>query len=89
MMNCGSDRERSAHEAIYANVFRVGHRPSEMFLEFGQIPVEGAVARWHTCIVTSPLYAKDLLNTLVETLREYEEKFGPVPEHGEIEEKDG
>ncbi len=65
-------------EGRYANYFTVGHNAFEFVLVFGQFYPEGERARVHTRIVTSPSYAKAFLDTLRESIVQYEDTFGPL-----------
>lgn len=72
-------RDAAQQEGRYANYFQVGHNASEFVLDFGQYYDENEDARFHTRIVTSPMYAKAFLTTLQESLNQYEETFGAIP----------
>ena len=64
-------------KGVYANYFEVGHTAFEFVLDFGQR--YGTVAApCHTRIVTSPVYAQALLETLRESLEQYVAAFGPL-----------
>ena len=78
-----------AHEALqnsrklegrYSNYFKVGHNAFEFVLEFGQFYPKNGEAKLHTRIVTSPNYTKDLLETLWESIQQYEKIFGKIQE---------
>lgn len=62
----------------YANYFKVGHNAFEFVLEFGQSYDEDENRPIHTRIVTGPVYAKRLLTTLQEAIRQHEAKFGRI-----------
>ena len=62
----------SPGEGRYANYFRVGHNAFEFILDFGQFYSEDQEANLHTRIVTSPVYAKALLDTLRESIEQNE-----------------
>jgi hypothetical protein len=65
-------------EARYANYFKVGYNALEFLLDFGQFYPESERPRLHTRIVTSPTYAKALLEILRESVVQYEEEFGVI-----------
>jgi len=65
-------------EGKYANYFEVGYNAFEVLIDFGQLYVDGSNKQLHTRVVTSPPYAKELLRLLSETIRQYEEGFGPI-----------
>ena len=66
-------------KGVYANYFEVGHTAFEIVLDFGQ-RYGPSVAPCHTRIVTSPIYAQLLLETLRESLEQYTAAFGPLKE---------
>ena len=72
-------------EGRYANHFKVGHNVFEFVLDFGQSYPESEEAQLRTRIITSPNCAKALLQTLRESLDQYEQTFGTLPD--ECEEK--
>jgi hypothetical protein len=65
-------------EARYANYFQIGHNCCEFLLDFGQQYDGDEQAALHTRIITGPAYAKELLETLKEAVRAYEEEFGAI-----------
>ncbi len=75
----GGSRQDKEPEGRYANIFNVGHNAFEVVLEFGQWYEGDARPKVHTRIVTSPAYAKTLLELLEGSLQQYESDFGPVP----------
>ena len=66
-------------KGVYANYFEVGHTAFEIVLDFGQ-RYGTAAGLCHTRIVTSPIYAQALLETLRESLEQYTAAFGPLTE---------
>ena len=72
------DRTRVA-KGLYANYFEVGHTAFEFVIEFGD-SYANAEHRCHTRIVTSPVYATQLLDVLGRAVRRYEARFGPARE---------
>jgi len=67
-------------ESKYANYFQVGQNAFEFLLDFGQFFSDGRREHFHTRIVTSPLYAKELLKVLQEAVEQHEKSFGPIQE---------
>ena len=65
-------------EGKYVNCFQVGHNAFEFLLDFGQSYRNGEVEHFHTRIVTTPPYAKELLRVLKESIEQYERAFGPI-----------
>jgi Protein of unknown function (DUF3467) len=80
MSGKGRDVQDSGHpNGRYANYFTVGHNAFEFLFDFGQIHTEGQPARLHTRIITTPVYAKTLLALLQESVDQYEQSFGAIP----------
>lgn len=67
-------------EARYANYFQAGQNAMEFILDFGQLYGDETIPFLHTRIVTSPVYAKKLIELLQESLAQHEAEFGPVRE---------
>lgn len=65
-------------EGRYANYFKVGYNAFEFLIDFGQFYPEGKEAQLHTRIITSPIYAKALFETLRESIDRYEQTFGVI-----------
>lgn len=82
-MDPGGDEAQAAGqiEGRYANFFKVGHNAFEFLLDFGQCYREGDPPQPHTRIITSPIYAKALWETLRESIDRYERKFGAISSH--------
>lgn len=76
--------ESGSLEGRYANYFKVGHNAFEFLLDCGQFYPESKEARLHTRIITSPIYAKALLELLRESIDRYEQTFGPFQKSEEI-----
>jgi len=73
-------RENNKLEGQYANYFKVGHNAYEFVIDFGQYYPENDQAELYTRIITSPAYAKSLLETLRESIERYEKSFKTVAE---------
>lgn len=69
-------------EGRYANYFKVGYNAFEFLLDCGQFYPEGKEAELHTRIITSPIYAKALLELLRESIDQYEQTFGTILQEG-------
>ena len=65
-------------EGRYANCFKVGHNAFEFLIDFSQSYPESEEVKLHTRIITGPAYAKALLETLGESIRQYEKKYGKI-----------
>ena len=75
-------REGGSLEGRYANYFKVGYNAVEFLVDFGQFYPEGKEARLHTRIITNPIYAKALFETLRESIDRYEQTFGTISREG-------
>ena len=47
-------------------------------LDFGQYHPENGEAQFHTRIISNPVYTKALLQTLAESIEQYEQTFGVI-----------
>jgi hypothetical protein len=81
----GGLEEAGQLEGRYANYFKIGYNAFEFLLDFGQLYHESEKDQPHTRIITSPIYAKALLETLRESIDRYEQIFGAIPK----EDKEG
>jgi hypothetical protein len=86
----GQEYPLEAHnlEGRYANYFKVGYNAFEFLLDFGQYYNEGENAQLHTRIITSPIYAKSLLEFLGNCIDQYEQQFGRIAGNDEVETQD-
>ncbi len=75
---CREPEDTGPREAWYANYFKVGHNAVEFLLDFGQLYSESENAWLHTRIITSPIYAKALLELLRASIDRHEQTFGPI-----------
>jgi hypothetical protein len=63
--------------AVYSNLVRISHSPSDIVFDFGQIlPLQKP--RVLNRVVMSPVAAKLFLNALKENLTRYETTFGEI-----------
>lgn len=69
--------------AVYANLVRIAHSPSELVLDFAHLLPGTVPARVNTRVVMSPLGAKLLHRALTENLARYEKAFGEIKVPGE------
>lgn len=69
-------RKKRSLQGKYANYFKVGHNAYEFVIDFGQYYPETEEAELFTRIVTSPAYAKSLLQTLQDAITFYEGVHG-------------
>jgi hypothetical protein len=66
-------------KGLYANYFEIGHTAFEVVIDFGQKYEGKDGPPCHTRIVTSPVYAEALLQTLTDALDRYRHRFGKRP----------
>jgi len=62
----------------YANYFKVGHNAFEFVFDFGQSQGESGDVAIHARIITAPAYAKAFMETLKESITEYEKEFDTI-----------
>ena len=67
-------------EGRYANYFNIGHNAFEFLIDCSQFYPGNKKVQLHTRIITSPMCAKALLQTLRESIERYEQTFGVLPE---------
>ena len=70
-------------EGRYANYLKVGHNAFEFLLDFGQFYPQSGQALLHTRLITAPVYAKAMLTVLQESMEQYEQTFGVIPDEPE------
>jgi hypothetical protein len=71
-------RTRSAHVAVYANYFEVGHNAFEFLIDFGQFqPDSGAVSKLSR-VVCGPVHAKLLAKLLWDAVLRFEAEHGVI-----------
>jgi hypothetical protein len=62
----------------FANHCEVGRNAIESMFDFGRFYSGSERVRFHTRIVTSPVYAKAPLEMLGESIARYEQTFGAI-----------
>lgn len=85
-MNHERDENWGQLEGRYANYFKVGHNALEFVFDFGQFYIETETPHVHTRIITNPSYAKALLDTLRESVAQYEQIFWEIEKEMAAEE---
>ncbi len=70
-------RERCAI-GRYVNVFRVGFNAFEVVIEFGE-RFDGEPLSMHTRVITNPIFARALVDSLIETLASYDSTYSAEP----------
>jgi hypothetical protein len=71
------DEDSGQVRELYANLFRIGFNAAEFLLDAGR-HFEDTDDRYYHRIITGPLHARELSRLLDESLRNYEETFGPI-----------
>lgn len=64
----------------YSNHLQVGYNAFEFLLEFGQFRETDTDVVNVTAIVTSPAFAKAFAQTLSDSIANYEQRFGEIPD---------
>jgi len=65
-------------EAIYANMARITHSPSEFIFDFAQMLPGLKAPAFKSRVLLSPLSAKLIYKALGENLAKYETSFGEI-----------
>jgi hypothetical protein len=63
----------------YANFIVVGHNAFEFVFDFGQLYQDKNPAHMHTRIVTTPVYAKAMLEAIRGSIERFEAMHGSIP----------
>jgi len=71
-------------EAIYVNLVRIAHSPSELVMDFAHMLPGTLPAKVRARVIMSPLGAKLFLRALSENLARYEATFGEIKVPGEV-----
>jgi hypothetical protein len=71
-------------EAVYANLVRIAHSPSELVFDFAYFMPGTSPARVRSRVVMSPLGAKLFYRALAENLSKYEATYGEIKIPGEV-----
>jgi hypothetical protein len=66
-------------DAVYANLARITHTPSEFVFDFAQILPGLKVPKLQSRVLLSPLSAKLIFKALGDNLAKYEAVFGEIP----------
>ena len=68
-------KQENPIEGKYANVFNVGFNSVEFVLEFGQSYEDSGQTIINTRIITSPVYIKELIKLLNESVCNFESRY--------------
>ncbi len=78
-----SDTGRNHERELYANYFQIGYNAVEFLLDFGR-QFEDTEQKLYQRIIMNPVHARILLRLLEESIRQYEAKYGPIPEDQDL-----
>jgi len=67
-------------QGAYCNFAIVNHSDTEFVIDFIYLQPMQPKAKVRSRIITTPKHAKKLVNALLENIKRYEDKFGPIPE---------
>lgn len=73
----GNPQDAAGPPAEYANYFEVGCNAFEFVIDFAQRHDDKPPVR-RMRIITSPVFARELLRVLAASIAEYEQTFGPI-----------
>jgi TPP-dependent indolepyruvate ferredoxin oxidoreductase alpha subunit len=74
-------------EGIYSNLAMIVHSPSEVIIDFARITPGVPKARVYSRIIMTPQNAKNLLKSLQDNLKKFEDRFGEIKVQGMPDEK--
>ncbi|MCR4820378.1 MAG: DUF3467 domain-containing protein [Elusimicrobiales bacterium] len=67
-------------KGIYTNLAGVMHSETEFVLDFLFLQPNQLKAKLRARIISSPVHTKRFVNTLIENIKRYEDRFGVIPE---------
>jgi len=67
-------------QGIYANLAGVTHSETEFIFDFLFLQPNQPKAKLRSRIISSPVHTTRFLSALLENIKRYEERFGPIPE---------
>ena len=70
-------------KGMYADCFRIGQSAYKIVLDFGQRTPDGKEKYFHTRVIMGPDTAKGLVGTVEQSIKDYENKFGRIPNSNE------
>ncbi len=73
-----ASQENKNLKGNYANHFEIGHNALEFILDFSQSYDVTEEAELCTRVVTSPSYAKALLQVLEKAITQFEQSYGTI-----------
>jgi len=65
-------------DGTYANVFQVVFSPADFVLDFGRAVPGRQDVKLMSRVIMAPLHVKQLALKLAESVRKFEEQFGPI-----------
>lgn len=74
------DLSEEEADGTYSNFTIVSHSGAEFILDFARITPGRPKAKVKSRVIMTPIHAKNLLKTLEDNIKKYEENFGKIPE---------
>ena len=71
-------------QGIYTNLAGVMHSETEFVFDFLFLQPSQPKAKLRARIISSPVHTKRFVNTLIENIKRYEDRFGIIPEREEL-----
>lgn len=80
---------RGELEGRYANYFAIGYTEHELVIDFGQSYLENAPPELSVRIVTDPVYAKEFLSMLRDSIDAFESTYGSIRDESFVNSDEG
>jgi len=65
-------------QGLYSNLAMITHSEQEFILDFLFLSPQQPKAKVRARVITSPKHAKRLLAALIDNMKKYESRFGPI-----------
>ncbi len=62
----------------YSNLVIINHSPAEFIMDFARVVPGSPKAKVQTRTILNPIHAKNLLKTLEQNIKKYEDTFGEI-----------
>ena len=73
------DLDDNIAQGVYSNFVVVNHSDADFVMDFIYLQPMQPKAKVRSRVITTPRHAKKLLAALTENIKNYEEKYGPIP----------
>ena len=70
-------------EVKYVNCLQIGNNAFEFLFDFGQTYSDDGEDLYHTRLVATPVFAKQIVKVLGEAIERYERLYGSIPKQVE------